>query len=1198
MKRIISMMLIISTLIICCFSSGGIMMPAQAAKPQPTAQSQGAIDKIVFGNSESEKAHDFKGDNTFVIVGGLNETARVATPTRPASNFVGDLEFTIKVDPVKINHMTVKYWGDDESTMSSVICVGDEMLTNMGTHDHMATNFGMNNVLPGRFYYMTSDLPLKYTQGKEEITVNIKTYVYGQGAKATENSRGFYAAYTHTGSYLDVSMEDQGSELNGKLPGELKRPVTLTPKDIEKKLTDFRDEQILIARDLEQPGKHTIAKYKNDMKYLAMTLNMPWSPANTPARKKSVIYRIFNAIDNHVREYYNNTKMILRGGHQGDWGGYYREIGDVLYILENHIFDENIIGADEFNRFLDQRFDTGSEEGQHSLASVGWNGEPLTRRAAWERCLKANYDFSRSRLSYIYNQVVLTYEGAWQSHEGLRIIGSQFYEGKETSHRILGELLGVRPFLGEAVLEGPDGRELDLYHSLYYHDGGAIFTEDYQQIVAKGLARSKLDENGETVHRRPFGDNYYILSHGGLTREFTYVGSYGEHANHLPEYFWRVINHEGDEEIADDILKACLTSIHGRSWVRHPGVGGDGYRTILMEQMTDNRNVYWSGKETYASGIGEIWSFAWLEKWMVEHEERYSGPEWDKYWEYAKWGVGMAQQVIADNNAFKYGVDVKRDFYFPDTYEYLTKTRQTYDRFKGEQWVGIFHPHTDFDYYSESELASYNVDVAKHEEQAWVDLDVGQISIRDGDVSIFGSMWYHNEGFTNAARLRVKDVGHEKYMTIATDGILRYEDYRMRQAALATIHVAERGMEYMKLKLGIANELKPIAYQPGVGTVIRDTNELDSPYSGMPDLLKSRYQKYYILLNTTRDTHGNSTTFSVELPADYKRNTVYDMVSKTEIPVVDGKIEIPPFTGYILKLDSDFAAEEEKPYSVTITLARQGVNDIEVMWKQTAGCESYQVMRSETPDGEYKVIADNVTALNYKDSDVTVGKTYYYKVRGVNKYGEGLPSYHTSITLTPTASLKNSEWRDDRINSFNGIAEVNGDNVKISNAVGAGLSYGDDSMFRIRDINDSFHFVNRIHIGDGVFSAKIDKHDGKLNGLMMRDTLNPNTMYLYFGANEEGRIVLNTRTRESVHPGAFGVRLSPLTVDEGTYSADEYPYIKLERDGFTSRMNALISKDGEEWIAVAQDLFMPMTDVYHIGLAATNNAEFSNVDIQ
>ena len=60
------------------------------------------------------------------------------------------------------------------------------------------------------------------------------------------------------------------------------------------------------------------------------------------------------------------------------------------------------------------------------------------------------------------------------------------------------------------------------------------------------------------------------------------------------------------------------------------------------------------------------------------------------------------------------------------------------------------------------------------------------------------------------------------------------------------------------------------SYQPGVGTVNRDNYEADNPYSGYPELMTTRYGKYFMVFNTTRDEYGNKQTFDVELPADYR----------------------------------------------------------------------------------------------------------------------------------------------------------------------------------------------------------------------------------------------------------------------------------------------------------------------------------------
>ena len=200
-------------------------------------------------------------------------------------------------------------------------------------------------------------------------------------------------------------------------------------------------------------------------------------------------------------------------------------------MIDNLIKDEDIYGMDEFREFLNEEFITNTVDGKYSISGLDENGNPITRKEAWERCLKATYDFARSRLSYIFNQVMYCYEGAWKALEGLRVIESDIYEaegGKEKSHAILREALGISPFLGEEVLIDPEGRELDLYHDLALHDASSVWTEDHEQVVMKGLAQSKLDKDGNIVRRLPLGKHYTTVSEAGLTRENNYVGNYGE----------------------------------------------------------------------------------------------------------------------------------------------------------------------------------------------------------------------------------------------------------------------------------------------------------------------------------------------------------------------------------------------------------------------------------------------------------------------------------------------------------------------------------------------------------------------------------------------------------------------------------------------------------------------------------------------
>src|SRR5690606_2445889 len=198
---------------------------------------------------------------------------------------------------------------------------------------------------------------------------------------------------------------------------------------------------------------------------------------------------------------------------------------------------------------------------------------------------------------------------------------SRFFEGKPRSHQILREALGISPFLGEEILVGPDGGDLDLYHSLFKHDREAQFTDDYLRIVAKGLAQSKLDAEGRVVRRLPYGRHYTGISEAGLTRENGYVGNYGETPNYLPEHFYRTLNQPGDDALNDDLLKLALRNLHARGFTRYTSLDDNGHRIMRMQQVLDERNPGYPGMPAYAVRVstGRALLFASLEKYMADH---------------------------------------------------------------------------------------------------------------------------------------------------------------------------------------------------------------------------------------------------------------------------------------------------------------------------------------------------------------------------------------------------------------------------------------------------------------------------------------------------------------------------------------------------------------------------------------------------
>ncbi|MFS0724280.1 S-layer homology domain-containing protein [Paenibacillus sp. 1P07SE] len=1175
----------------------------------------GLLDKIDFGNEHSENAHNFRGEYTTVTTGLLGERARVSHPREPAGPHGGDLIFTMQVDPHQRNYFTVKFAGEAASVKTMLLINGEQIgFISYGDHTEL-----INAQLPNRFYYHTSLLPLHATSGKETIELTIRPL--NPSGNLTASTRGFYQAYTHTQAYLDVTGEPQGYKLTPEqTPERLLRPDPTTEAEKQALVDGYIQEQIdkflaLSSKvDAGPGGKLSIIRYQDELKFYANVLKYDWSPAQSAAEKRAALERIFKTIDNHVKDYYNNYRLVLRGGHQGDWGGYYGALGEALYIAEKLIFDEDVYGREAFEAYLDEPFDagTGSEDidgagGRHVLASLDWEGGELTRREAWERTLKANFDFARTRLSYIYNQMLYTYEGAWEAHVGLGIIGSDFYEGPERSRQILLESLGIEPFLGEEVLVGPAGEELDLYHSLFLHDGTAEFTDDYVYKIGKGLAQSKLDDDGEVVRRKPYGEHYYGLTEGGLTRENGFVANYGEAVNYLVSYFYKTWNKPDEEETNDRILKAILRSAHARGYVRYTSLQ-DGYRIAVTEQMTDERGPSLAGFAAYSARVGSgiTLQMAYLEKLMADHEERYSGPEWEVYWDYAREAVGYAQQQMADRQLIP-----RRDFgstatmsginyLLRESYHYITGGRADYPRFAGQAQAGVVLPHTDFDYYAAGELVALGVESADYEQFAWTDIDNLYVSMRDGDVRILGALNFRNRGGLSNGRLHVVTSAYDRIVQVATNNKFRYEDYSIRPHNVDWDFQIDRAAHTTGAQQALVGEEVPITYQPGVGTVVRDNLEVDTPYSGYPDLLTARYGEYFFIFNTTRDTYGNEDDFEVELPSDFAGSSVLDLVSEQLVPVADGKVTIGPRSTLVLKLGSTYEAEP-KPSHVDVVNALAGNGYAGLSWKIAAGAETYTIKRSESEQGPYTTIATGVEGFYYKDTTAQNGKTYYYKVAGVNRHGEGWESWRAKADLTqPASGAVPTGWRDDRIGTTAGSAAVRdgGSMIVITGADGDGLAQGeqyDDYHLFKRDIRDSLHYVSQVAGGNSSISARIDSADGAASGLLLRDRLTTDqSRYVYFGADEEGRLVLQNRTRNSFVTWAAGT-ISPYDAGLQGYTVADYPHLKLAYDYDTQMAHAFVSADGAEWQYVT-GLPTLLTRAHYIGLAAAGSASFSEVE--
>ncbi len=92
-----------------------------------------------------------------------------------------------------------------------------------------------------------------------------------------------------------------------------------------------------------------------------------------------------------------------------------------------------------------------------------------------------------------------------------------------------------------------------------------------------------------------------------------------------------------------------------------------------------------------------------------------------------------------------------------------------------------------------------------------------------------------------------------------------------------------------------------------------------------------------------------------------------------------------------------------KPKNLTAVNVDSG--QIKLTWKKVTGAETYTILRSTSQNGKYRIATEICSTNSYTDTNVKVGKTYYYKVYAVRGDYNGETS---DIVTAVAASLVTS----------------------------------------------------------------------------------------------------------------------------------------------------------------------------------------------
>ncbi len=429
----------IATLVLVCAMIRGAA-PVRAGEATLPAS---GVDVMVLGVKESEQLHRLEAEHSEVVKGALEEPARRILPIEggPGAWEGGKFSFVMKVDPERQNYFTAHFWGDEvDKDLLVLFCEGKQVgYRHLGDIDILALPDDEPRCA-GRFYYVTTPLPLGMTKGKNEVKLEIRGTgtIWGYGANfeqfqkaMTTPARGVYRVYTHTdGCFVAPAHEKQG-----EAPKAMKRtaPGEEVLEAVKERVNGALKGMMKSARPLNQM----------EVQFLARAYFVKWSAAH---EQKAAVEQVVRGVDELYKRWKADPAELWKdkATWNPDWFGV-GPAGDAVRRM-----------AKALEASLDEKIDGDK-----------------TRRAAWSELFVASRDWLRGHRRWLSNQAMFTDVNLYLSNRAVAAIDPARALAEEKARDYLYQAAGLSPWLG---VETDGNFEKPLGDSFY-------------QVTEKGLTR-------------------------------------------------------------------------------------------------------------------------------------------------------------------------------------------------------------------------------------------------------------------------------------------------------------------------------------------------------------------------------------------------------------------------------------------------------------------------------------------------------------------------------------------------------------------------------------------------------------------------------------------------------------------------------------------------------------------------------------
>lgn len=389
-------------------------------------------DQIIFGNPASDRAHHLVVHHGTFIVGGLQQTALRLDPLSPPQDNGGYATLTMHVNPDRRNYVTCQFWGSDYGTARGrlILSCNGKQVGYQVQGDYNTLN-GAENAPPvapirGRFYYVTSPLPLRMTRHKSAVSLKIQAigreWPYGGNWKQYQRvmpkaSLGMYRLFIGT----DGFFTPPGNDRQGTVPAPA--PVRKTPdvgalKRLKRAVNGYLA-GILRNRRLPDGMNH--------IDVLAKAYNTRWSIAY---HKPAVIQRLIKDLDLHA------IATVEAAGHGNRWQAF-----------SNAGWSTFGPGADAIRRDI-------AVFRPYLNKTLIVNGRGETRGKLWGNVLKAGRDYLEYHQRLYSNQCMIVEYNLYVCNKALELIEPSMAWPEKKALHFLKIGVGLAPYLGSKTAHG------------------------------------------------------------------------------------------------------------------------------------------------------------------------------------------------------------------------------------------------------------------------------------------------------------------------------------------------------------------------------------------------------------------------------------------------------------------------------------------------------------------------------------------------------------------------------------------------------------------------------------------------------------------------------------------------------------------------------------------------------------------------